>query len=107
MNTTMLGFYLWISTGIIGIGLVLALRYRWFLQHIQTQEQDGPQVSMLNDTPSYERYKKIASRHSVKSSPVRIQGDFLDFMLDNKDNHNEKSIECNLSKIDVGESFAQ
>lgn len=60
---------------------------------------------MLSEKVPYEKYKKICVRGSVRSSAIRKNGDFLDFMLDHSDENNPNNIESNLANIDVGKTI--
>lgn len=40
-------------------------------------------ISLLSSSVSYEQFKKVAKESSVLNSPIRTQGDFLDFVIEN------------------------
>lgn len=89
------------------VGVTLVFRYRWFLKQLREEEAERRKSfrPMLSETVPYEKYKKICKKGSAKSSPIRKEGDFLDFILEHSDKNNPKSIESNLANLDVGETI--
>lgn len=85
--------------------LILVCRYRWFIKQMEKEGENRPRISMMNDKPSYEKYKRIASRKSVRSNPVRKDGDFLDFILSYDGKKDANAIESKLSGVEVGEGL--
>lgn len=68
------------------------------------QEFNQADIALLVDSVSYKKYKNIARRTSVRNSPQRKVGDFMDFLLANTC-ENYSSIENNLSNVDCGEIY--
>ena len=68
------------------------------------QELNQKSVALFADVVSYKKYKNIARRTSVRNSPHRKVGDFLDFLLANI-SEEPSAIENNLAYIDCGEIY--
>ena len=88
-------------------GFVLVLRYRWFIKQISDeQEKKKTDKSLMGVSPSYEKYKRIASRKGVKCGISRKNGDFIDFLLSHKDEvQSSDNLESQLANVDVGETL--
>lgn len=90
------------------VGVALVLRYRWFLKKLREEEAERRKSfrPMLSEVVPYEKYKRILARGPVRSSAIRKDGDFLDFMLEHSnENDNSNNIESNLANVDVGETI--
>ena len=85
---------------------VLALRYRWFLNLLDKEENERRKSfkPMLSDKVPYEAYKRIAAKGPVKTEPIYKSVDFLEFILEHSEKNSKNSIESNLANIDVGET---
>lgn len=87
-------------------GIVLVLRYRWFLKQISNEENGKTHKSLMSASPSYEKYKRIAYRKGVKCGVIRKNGDFADFLLSHKaDAQAPNNLESQLASVDVGETL--
>lgn len=62
---------------------------------------------LLSEKTSYDKYRAISARTSVRNSPIRKSGDFLDFFLAFSENGSENAIESKLSSMDCGEIYVQ
>lgn len=59
-------------------------------------------INLIDSDVSYDEYKKIANRASVRNTTVRKSGDFWDFILPFAKKHNQNHIESKLSKANCG-----
>lgn len=62
---------------------------------------------LLSEKTSYEKYSAISKRTSVRNSPIRKSGDFLDFFLSFAEENSENAIERKLASMDCGEIYGQ
>lgn len=105
MRIEAIGAFIILPCALLLVTLVLVCRYRWFIRQMEKEEKNVLRVPVLNDKPSYEKYKRIASRKSVRSNPLRKDGDFLDFILVYDSKKDENAIESKLAEMEVGESL--
>lgn len=68
------------------------------------QERNQKDLALFVDAVSYKKYKNIARRTSVRNSPHRKVGNFLDFLLANICEESS-AIENTLAYIDCGEIY--
>ncbi|MCM1235692.1 MAG: hypothetical protein NC489_36825 [Ruminococcus flavefaciens] len=59
--------------------------------------------NIMDEKVSYDRYKKVAHKTSVRNTPVRTHGDFWDFILPFLRNPSKKYLEDRLSCVDCGD----
>lgn len=97
-------FILGAAPFVIVAGLLLSCRYRWFIQQMEKIETANYK-RMLNDSVSYKKYKAISARTSIRNSPVRETGDFLDFFLSFTAQATPDAIEGKLAAMDCGEIY--
>lgn len=62
------------------------------------------EINLIEDNVSYEKYKVIAKRVTVRNSTVRTGGDFFDFIFSYMTNIDCNSIENQISKVNCGEN---
>lgn len=70
----------------------------------KNQEAYFSQLNIISPSISYDKFKKVAKKASVRNTPVRSQGDFVDFILPYvKSTTNSNFLENNLSRADCGD----
>lgn len=91
---------------ILGILKLLNMLFNQKLEkHIfDEQRLNQSDIALFVDNVSYKKYKNIARRTSVRNSPHRKVGDFLDFVLSNVCEE-PSAIENNLACVDCGEIY--
>lgn len=60
--------------------------------------------NLLSSEVSYTKYKEISKKASVPNSPVRINGDFIDFLISHI-MENDNFLENNIMNIDYEEFY--
>jgi len=94
-------FALLCTVGIIG-GMIKMIGLNCRRQEKIKRDEYFSKINFINPTIPYERYQTMAKRVSVPNSPVREEGDFLDFILSyTKDKHPD-DIEYKLSNVNCG-----
>lgn len=68
------------------------------------QENIQENIGLIVENVSYKKYKNVARRTSVRNSPQRKNGNFMDFLFVNI-SEDVFAIENNLSGVDCGEFY--
>lgn len=63
-------------------------------------------ISFLDTTVSYEQFEKVSKESLVPNSPVRMQGDFMDFLIESRGSA-DKGIENKILKLNYGDEYGQ
>lgn len=94
-------------------GIAVAILVSSFLKlcnYIQLKKQkkqyenDLVSFDLLDQSVSYQKYKKISQRKSVSNNPIRQTGDFLDFLISVDSTFNGQAyVENTISKANCGE----
>lgn len=90
---------------IVAITILLALVSKIWIYYAQKQKQTSQSVVTASERISlnadYAQYQVVARRASVPNTPVRVSGDFLDFI--SSSSSSPRSIETRLSQANCGE----
>ena len=73
------------------------------LKYIQLENIEN--INLLNPDISYEKFKNVSKKSSIPNSPVRINGDFVDFFIYHISTNTE-IIENNIMTIDCEDFYA-
>lgn len=90
---------------IIGALKLRNLYYNKQIKHLKyTQAQNIAKTNLLNPDVSYEKYKNISKKSSIPNSPIRINGDFVDFFIYHISTNSE-IIENNIMTIECEDFY--
>ena len=95
---------------LIGTGIVLLVSLLLKLcsiiyakKEIAQSEKALELFDLLGKDVSYQKYEKISQHTSVLNNPIRLTGDFLDFLISTGDLNDAGFIENTLFKAGCGE----
>lgn len=93
---------------VILLSTVLKVMYVVYVKNIsQNKEQTHKiDISFLDTTVSYEQFEQVSKESLVPNGPTRIQGDFMDFLLENRDSA-DTGIESKILKLKYGDEYGQ
>lgn len=81
MNILIIGFSVIAFTTII-VKIFNMIYISRMTKESQRKKVELENVNLISSTVSYEQFEKVARETSVLNSPVRTQGDFMDFVID-------------------------
>ena len=95
-----------ILTGIAVILLISSFLKLCYVIHIRKEKKQYKEslatFDLLDEDISYSKYKKISRRASVPNKPIRLTGDFLDFLISSDNTSGIDFVENTLSKANCG-----
>ena len=95
-----------LAIGMIVIILLVSMLKLFNLIYIKKFEKKevDKSIDLLNKVPSYEQFEKVSRECSVLNSPVRKQGDFMDFIIESID-FSDTGIENKILTLNYGEEY--
>lgn len=86
------------------VSIILKILNRCYIKNERNKHEEYlSKIELVDRHAPYDEYVRISKKISVSNTPIRVEGDFLDFILPYVRNSYPDCIENKLSYMDCGE----